>query len=154
MIEGARPATAADVARIVELAELMHAELRSVRGGEMWEVNEARPLDVSTYASLVDAPDAIVLVGTIDDTIIGFTTVEIVALRDNSKLGSIRELFVEEGARAVSVGECLINEVLDRLRAVGCRAVDAFALPGHRAAKNFFEEQGLTARLIVMHRAL
>ncbi len=32
--------------------------------------------------------------------------------------------------------------------------VDTLALPGHRAAKNFFEESGFTARALVMHRAL
>ena len=36
----------------------------------------------------------------------------------------------------------------------GCVGIDAFALPGHRAAKNFFEEQGFTARAIVMHHVL
>ena len=36
----------------------------------------------------------------------------------------------------------------------GCVGVDSFALPGHRAAKNFFEESGFTARAIVMHHAL
>jgi hypothetical protein len=32
--------------------------------------------------------------------------------------------------------------------------VDVIALPGHRATKNFFEEQGFTARAIVMHHGL
>jgi hypothetical protein len=36
----------------------------------------------------------------------------------------------------------------------GCVGIDALALPGHRAAKNFFEESGFTARAIVMHRSL
>jgi len=66
----------------------------------------------------------------------------------------VRELFVEEAARAVGVGEAIIEFVLEQLRAAGCHGVDAYALPGHRDAKNFFEEQGLTARLLVMHRTL
>jgi hypothetical protein len=36
----------------------------------------------------------------------------------------------------------------------GCVGIDALALPGHRAAKNFFEESGFTARALVMHRPL
>ena len=32
--------------------------------------------------------------------------------------------------------------------------IDALALPGNRAAKNFFERFGLTARAIVVHRSL
>jgi hypothetical protein len=30
--------------------------------------------------------------------------------------------------------------------------IDAFALPGMRETKNFFEGSGFTARLLVMHR--
>jgi hypothetical protein len=36
----------------------------------------------------------------------------------------------------------------------GCNAVDAYALPGDRQTKNFFEESGFTARLLVMHHRL
>ena len=32
--------------------------------------------------------------------------------------------------------------------------MDATALPGHRAAKNFFEEQGFVARSLTMYRGL
>ncbi|MGH9181071.1 MAG: hypothetical protein ACRDY5_05080 [Acidimicrobiales bacterium] len=35
-----------------------------------------------------------------------------------------------------------------------CAGIDAVALPGQRATKNFFEGNGFTARLIVMHRRL
>jgi hypothetical protein len=38
--------------------------------------------------------------------------------------------------------------------AQGCIGIDTLALPGHRAAKNFFEESGFIARAIVMHRRL
>jgi len=44
--------------------------------------------------------------------------------------------------------------VLDWCRAHDCRGIDAAALPGNRALKNFFERFGLTARAIVVHRAL
>ena len=36
----------------------------------------------------------------------------------------------------------------------GCVGVDALALPGDRATKNFFETFGLVARAIVVHRDL
>ena len=36
----------------------------------------------------------------------------------------------------------------------GCAGMDAMALPGHRSAKNFFEESGFTARKLVMHHRL
>lgn len=43
---------------------------------------------------------------------------------------------------------------LDWFVGAGCTGVDALALPGARATKNFFEENGFTARLLVVHRRL
>ena len=36
----------------------------------------------------------------------------------------------------------------------GCDGIDAVALPGDRATKNFFESHGLVARAIIAHRSL
>ncbi len=36
----------------------------------------------------------------------------------------------------------------------GCAGIDAVALPGNRATKNFFERYGLTARALLVHRRL
>ena len=52
------------------------------------------------------------------------------------------------------LGEALMNAVLGWCRDKGCRGVDSLALPGNRAAKNFFESFGLTARQILVHRSL
>ena len=82
MVENARPATAADVARIVELAQAMRDELVTVRGGSVWVLNEARPLDPSTYETLIADGNAIVVTGTIDDAVIGFATADVVTLQD------------------------------------------------------------------------
>ena len=38
--------------------------------------------------------------------------------------------------------------------AQGCFGIDALALPGNRATKNFFERYGLTARAIIVHKRL
>lgn len=43
---------------------------------------------------------------------------------------------------------------LDWFRSQGCVGVEATALPGQRATKNFFEEQGLQARLLTVYRSL
>lgn len=150
-MEGARPATPADVGRIAELAVMLHDELVALRGGTTWAAREARD---DHYDALISDPNAHVLVGTIDDVVIGFATAECEELRDGTRLGVIRELFVEPEARAIGVGEEMMTLMLDRLRDAGCHGVDAFALPGHRDTKNFFEEEGLTARLLVMHRDL
>jgi hypothetical protein len=44
--------------------------------------------------------------------------------------------------------------LLDWCRSLGCIGVDSNALPGSRAVKSFFENEGFTARLLVMHRPL
>jgi len=52
-VEGARAATPADVGRIVELAAALHAEFLELRGGGLWSVREARPVDDDIYRALV-----------------------------------------------------------------------------------------------------
>ena len=124
-----------------------------MRGGELWLSREARaePLD-DAYRALIEREDALVVIGTIDGTPVGFGAVEVETLRNGERLGVITELFVEEEARSVGVGESMAGALLAFCAKEKCCGVDARALPGHRAAKNFFEEQGLTARALVMHR--
>lgn len=154
-MEGSRPATADDLPRIVDLARLLRHELMPMKGGVLWSNREARgePLD-DAYAALLEQDDALVVVGTVDETVIGFGVVTLEQLRTGETLGVISDLFVEPEARAVGVGESMADELVAFCTTRGCIGIDALALPGHRAAKNFFEESGFTARAIVMHRVL
>ena len=155
MVEASREAAPADVARIVELARLARAELSAMRGGDLWLAREAwpEPLD-DVYDALVARDDALVVVGTIDDTVIGYGVVLVETLRSGAHLGVVTDLFVEEEARAVGVGEAMVNALVEHCTARACIGIDASALPGHRATKNFFETHGFTARALVMHRRL
>ncbi len=154
-MEGSRPATVDDLPRIVELAELLRHELVPMKGGVLWSNREARgePL-TEAYAELFDRDDALVVVGTVDETVVGFGVVTLERLRTGETLGVISDLFVEPEARAVGVGESIADELVAFCTAHDCIGIDTLALPGHRAAKNFFEESGFTARAIVMHRLL
>jgi ribosomal protein S18 acetylase RimI-like enzyme len=154
-VEGSRPATVDDLPRIAELARLLREELVSMKGGVLWSNREAlaEPLE-DAYAALLARDDALVIVGTVDETVIGFGTVTLERLRTGETLGVISDLFVEPGARAVGVGESMTGELVAFCTERGCVGIDTLALPGHRAAKNFFEESGFTARAIVMHRRL
>jgi GNAT superfamily N-acetyltransferase len=154
-VEDSRPATAADVGRIAELARAMQAELAALRGGALWRAREARaePLE-NGYAVLLADADARVVVGTIDGVVLGFGVAVVERLRDGSALGVITDLFVEEPAREVGVGEEIVEALVAYCTERGCVGVDAVALPGHRATKNFFEEQHFTARALLMHRRL
>ncbi|MGH9150801.1 MAG: GNAT family N-acetyltransferase, partial [Acidimicrobiales bacterium] len=101
-------------------------------------------------AALAD-PGQRVLVGTIGDEVTGYAVGRLEALADGRVLGVIDELFVEPEARHVGVGAALAGALVEWCGAAGCAGVDAQALPGNRAAKNFFEAAGFSARLIVMH---
>jgi GNAT superfamily N-acetyltransferase len=154
-VEAARPATADDVPRLAELARAAIAELVDVRGGAVWAAREARrePIEDGFAAALADERRR-VLVGTIDDVIVGYAAAHVEALHDGSSLGVVDDVFVEAAARAVGVGEALHDDLVAWCAARGCRGVDAMALPGQRETKNFFEEAGFTARQLVMHRSL
>jgi GNAT superfamily N-acetyltransferase len=152
-MEHARPATSDDLAAVVALADVLVAELAPTRGGDLWRRREAPTGDLAAhYATFLDATERALFVGTIDDAIVGFASVRIEVLHDATRLGVIDELFVEPAARAVAVGESLANEAVAWCDEHGCIGVDARALPGNRAAKNFFETHGFVARSIVMHR--
>jgi GNAT superfamily N-acetyltransferase len=154
-VESSRPATAADIPRVVELARLMRAELAGMRGGELWEVREAWPEPLEdAYDALLTRDEALLVVGTIDDVVVGHGAVVVELLRSGARLGVVTDLFVEHEAREVGVGEAMADTLVAHCRDRHCMGIDAPALPGHRAAKNFFEEHGFTARALVMHRRL
>jgi GNAT superfamily N-acetyltransferase len=154
-VEHARIAVDADVDAIADLAARMHAELVPTRGGALWTKREERPAPYAdAYRALIGRADARVVVGSVHRSVVGFAVVEVERLRDGDYLGVISELFVEPDARAVGVGEAMIEPLLAFCHERGCIGVDARVLPGHRAAKNFFEESGFTARALVMHRSL
>ena len=152
MEEECRPAVAADVPRLAELNRAVVEELAPMRGGAVWKAREARQEPVEeALAELLEDPDARVLVATIDGTVVGYAVVRLEHLADGSVLGVIDDIFVEEGARQVGLGELMIDDLMAWCEERKCIGMDAMALPGHRATKNFFEESGFTARQLVMH---
>ena len=154
-VEGSRPAGEHDIASIVELAVAMRAELAALRGGNLWVEREAWPEPLEdTYRALLARDDARVVVGTIDNVVLGFGAVVVERLRSGANLGVVTDLFVDEGAREVGVGEGIIDDLIAFCAERGCIGIDAIALPGHRATKNFFEEHRFTARALTMHRRL
>jgi ribosomal protein S18 acetylase RimI-like enzyme len=147
---GARRAERADEKVLVALDAEARASLVVQRGGPLRLLRELAAFD----AALLDRPDAVVVVGTIDDVIIGFAHAEAEALPDGEELAVLNGLYVDPGAREVGVGEAMMDLVLAWSEERGTTGIDAVALPGDRATKNFFERFGLTARAIVVHRRL
>jgi GNAT superfamily N-acetyltransferase len=154
-VEKCRPAASEDLPTIATLARAMLAELAPLKGGPLLLAREARaePFE-EAYGALLDRDDVSFVVGCIDDVVVGFGVVEVEALRTGDHLGVVTDLFVEEGARSVGVGEAIADVLVAFCEDRDCLGVDARALPGHRATKNFFEEQGFTARAIVMHHPM
>lgn len=153
---GARPAVPVDLPRLRELAEEAHdATAALARGGEMWSLHDAgRRSDDGRSAldGLLDDDDALALVGTLDDEVVGYAVVRTDALADGRRLARVSDLYVEDAGRGVGVGAAMLGAVVDWAQTTGCIGVDAWALPGERETKNFFEASGFTARLLVVHK--
>ncbi len=154
-MEAARPATQADLPRLAELVRAVTAELEVTRGGAVWKARESRqePIE-SGLEKLLGDPEGRLLAGTIDDVIVGYAAARIERLGDDSRLGVVDDIYVEEGARGVGLGEAMMDVLVAWCEQEGCIGMDAMALPGHRHTKNFFEESGFTARQLIMHKPL
>jgi len=154
-MESARRATHGDLDVLVGLATEGDAHMRALRGGMLWSLTLGhRPPLRDSLAAELDDPDQHMVVGCIDDTVVGYGNVRIQPLADGRPLAVVTELFVTREARAVGVGEAMMDLLLELCEARGCVGIDAVALPGDRETKNFFETFGLTARAIVVHRNL
>ena len=153
--EAARTATEADIPQVATLAGAATAEKLGQKGGALWARREARPApQEATLRSALDRTDHEVAVGTLDGVVVGYGVVRAETLLDGGLLGVIEDIYVDPAARAVGVGETLMNHLIDWCRARGCFGVDSLALPGDRETKNFFESFGLVARAIMVHRPL
>jgi GNAT superfamily N-acetyltransferase len=154
-VEGCRPAGETDLDRLEELAATGRSELTAGKGGAVWARREARPdpLRESLAAALADR-DQHVLVGTVEDVVLGYGLVRVERLLDGGLLGVVEDLYVEPGGREVGIGEAVMDGLLDWCRDRGCFGVDSLALPGDRHTKNFFESFGLVARAIIVHKPL
>lgn len=149
----ARHALVTDIDSLVRLYRSLEEEMVALHA--MWPLADG--LDEPVRDSLLSAlekQDTHVILGEIDDYPFGFLIARVEGLLDQAdgeQIGSIRFVFVEKEAREVAVGEVMRDLALDDLRQLGITKFDAYVLPGHRLAKNFFEAGGFSARSIVMH---
>ena len=154
-MDSCRPAERADLPRLAALARELRTELTALRGGYVWAAEDARPEPLEdAFAALLNDPEAVVRVGLIDEVVVGFGVLVLETLSTGELLGRVTELFVEPPARAIGVGEGIADDLVRFAADQDCIGVDALALPGHRETKNFFEDQGFTARALVMHHSL
>jgi len=149
----ARTAGADDVPTLVRLYRSLETEMTALH--PMWPLADglAEPVE-SAFRLLIEDPEALVVVGEVDDYPFGFAVArveEILPQAAGERIGSIRLIYVEPEAREIALGEDMRDRLMALLRRRGITRFDAHVLPGHRLAKNFFEAGGFSARAIIMH---
>jgi GNAT superfamily N-acetyltransferase len=163
-VEAVRVATSGDAGRLVELTGELIGAVTPQRGGsflvepvigtaEEGATGDIGALDRQLRARM-DNPDTVVLVGTVDEVVVGFALGRFEDRGGHGRQGRLDACYVEPMARGVGVGRLLLDTVLAWLEGQGCLGVDGTALPGDRGAKNFFEAAGFKARMLTMHRPL
>ncbi len=157
-MESVRVASDHDRARVLELADALVATVVAQRGGALLvepALHEPEGADrAERVGALLHRPDALVLVGALDDVVVAFAVSTAGEDGRGVRRGRLVACFVEEGARGVGVGRLLLDRSLAWMAEQGCAGVDGTALPGDRGAKSFYESAGFKARLLTMHRPL
>src|SRR4051794_18430879 len=116
---------------MAELFRQARDELGPERGGGVFLARESRgePVEGNLEAAFAN-PGCRAWVGTVTGVVVGYLAGRVEDLRDGRRLGVVDDVYVEPGARAVGVGEAMMDLALGWYRDEGCFGVDAMALPG------------------------
>ncbi len=154
--ESARIATADDLDAIAAIGDAVLEPLPEARGGPIFtalEIGFDTPRGRASKA-ISEPANAGCAVGEFDGVVFGYAVWTIEQLDGGGTLGRLHDFAVHPDARSVGIGEAMMDLLVADLDGRGCVGVDAWALPGDRATKNFFESFGLKARLLTAHRKL
>ncbi len=144
-----RPARAADLGALRWLEQEARTDVATRRGGT--QLLAEQPELGDGWADLVDASPPRVLVATIDDVAVGYLLLGPVAAAATAR---VEQVWVSPGAREIGFGDDLLAAATDIARVNGAVAIEAEALPGDRETKNLYERAGVTARKLVVWKAL
>ena len=140
-----RPAVSGDVEQLRTLEREARAALVGRRGGDRWlETNELRG---DHWEDAVDS-------GGVEVAVIGDIVVGYLVSHHTEHVAFIDDVYVTPDAREVGFGDALVAAAMAAGRAAGCGLIEGEALPGDRHVKNLYERAGITARLIVVSKAL
>ena len=143
MEESARPAVPSDLEALSSLAVAARSELQHKKGGDVADRLDPHRDDPSArMASALEDPGTVVLVGALDEAVVGYGLMEIGTAPDGTVHAVVEEVYVDPPARSVGVGEALLDGLLAVARERGALAIQSVALPGDRATKNFLKPTG------------
>jgi GNAT superfamily N-acetyltransferase len=140
-----RPARSGDVEQLRTLEREARAALVGQRGGDRW---------LETHAARGDRWDDAVAAGGVEVAVIGDVVAGYLVSHHGQQIAYIDEVYVTPGARGVGFGDALLEAAVAAGRAAGCRVIEGEALPGDRETKNLYERAGITARMLVVSKAL
>jgi GNAT superfamily N-acetyltransferase len=152
----ARPAVERDLPVLVELVRRAFESVSAQRGGALWlfEIAPPEPLIDTLAAGLAPGGRVVVLAGCVDGVPVGVLVADRRSLEDGREVARVSLVYVDDRARGIGVGECLLDAATAWATAAGCIGLDGLSLPGDRETKNLYERAGMSARLITVYRDL
>jgi GNAT superfamily N-acetyltransferase len=143
-----RAADVGDAPALADLERTARERMADQRGGP--QVLAEQPA-VDDWDALLGRDDVLVLVAGIDNVPLGYLELH---LPDAQGRAVVRQVYVDEGARALGFGDDMIAAAIDATRTAGGNRIESFALPGDRETKNLFERAGMTARKLIVSKRL
>ena len=135
-----RAAVDGDLDEVRSLERMSRSAVAEHRGGVRW---------LETHPSHDGLPGGDLLVGTLDELVVGYLVLRVV-----DDVAIVDDVYVRPEARELGFGDGLLAAALVTARTRGARVLEAEALPGDRDTKNLYERAGITARLITVSTVL
>ena len=140
-----RHARLEDVEQLRMLEREARAALVGQRGGDRW---------LETHAPRGDRWDDAVAAGGVEVAVIGDVVAGYLVSHHAQEIAYIDEVYVTPDARGVGFGDALLEAAMVAGRNARCKVIEGEALPGDRETKNLYERAAITARLLVVSKAL
>ncbi len=153
--ESSRLASIDDLEILIFLRKEAISEVKNKRGGKvMLNLDSFSDESSENFSYWFNSSDHCIFTGLFGAAVVAYGVLEFSTTNDNQIIASIKEIFVLKDARSVGVGESVIESMIKEAIEHDAVGIDSFALPGDRETKNFFETQGMVARLIHVYRPL
>ncbi|MEY4656744.1 MAG: hypothetical protein RL073_971 [Actinomycetota bacterium] len=137
-----RKAQPIDASAISVLEQQCSLESQSFRGSA--QLLAEAPFIGNDFDKVLGSTGRLVLVVVASGELCGFADMVI-----SDSVAMVQRVYISEAVRELGAGATLIDELRIHATALGCKRIDAYALPGDRLTKNLFERAGMKARLLI-----